>query len=263
VTTHICDLSPSGGEPESARGLLYRHGLPEDIVDGALCLHAQELAAVQRRDAAVWGVDTAAGKRILAAADLIDPTRAPAAGSAPATDRAAVPGCVCSEPTTTGTVHRTDGPCYVDDRADEFEKLVRWHREDGAALAEMRATIERLRARHKASLQHADKVNNELMEEVQRYADGTERPVLWSVYNDMHKRAATAEAERDRLRRMADETPQPTEVVHACPPDGSGLTPCCGRTPFELPRTDRMTDDPDMVTCQPAPAAVAQPDEEA
>ncbi|WP_392971067.1 hypothetical protein [Streptomyces sp. LN245] len=36
----------------------------------------------------------------------------------------------------------------ADDRADlraEIEKLVRWHREDGDALAEMRGTIERLR----------------------------------------------------------------------------------------------------------------------
>ncbi|WP_435606616.1 hypothetical protein [Streptomyces ardesiacus] len=64
---------------ETARALLYRHGLPEDVIDGALCLHAQELAAVQRRDAAVWGVDTAAGKHVLATADLIDPTR----GAAP------------------------------------------------------------------------------------------------------------------------------------------------------------------------------------
>ena len=61
--------------PESARQLLYRHGLPEDVIDGVLCLHAQELAAVIRREAAVWGVDTAAGKHTLAAADLIDPTR--------------------------------------------------------------------------------------------------------------------------------------------------------------------------------------------
>ncbi|MBZ6250531.1 hypothetical protein KVH27_19385 [Streptomyces olivaceus] len=63
---------------ETARALLYRHGLPEDVIDGALCLHAQELAAVQRREAAVWGVDTAAGKHILIAADRIDPTRAAA-----------------------------------------------------------------------------------------------------------------------------------------------------------------------------------------
>ena len=35
---------------ETARALLYRHGLPEDIVDGALCLHAQELAAAIRAE---------------------------------------------------------------------------------------------------------------------------------------------------------------------------------------------------------------------
>jgi hypothetical protein len=39
------------------------------------------------------------------------------------------------------------------------------------------------------------------------------------------------------------------EVTHACPPEGEGLTPCCGRTPFELPMTDRMTLDPALVTC--------------
>jgi hypothetical protein len=40
------------------------------------------------------------------------------------------------------------------------------------------------------------------------------------------------------------------EVTHACPPDdGGGLMPCCGLTPFEVPRTDRMTLDPELVTC--------------
>jgi len=38
-------------------------------------------------------------------------------------------------------------------------------------------------------------------------------------------------------------------AVHESPRDGSGLTPCCGKTPFELPRTDRMTSNPDRVTC--------------
>ena len=46
-----------------------------------------------------------------------------------------------------------------------------------------------------------------------------------------------------------------TITVHACPPDGSGLMPCCGRTPFETPG-DRMTANPDDVTC---PAAVSSP----
>lgn len=38
-------------------------------------------------------------------------------------------------------------------------------------------------------------------------------------------------------------------TVHACPPVGSGVTPCCGLTPFEIPRLDRMTLAPDLVTC--------------
>lgn len=39
------------------------------------------------------------------------------------------------------------------------------------------------------------------------------------------------------------------EVTHRCPPSGSGLTPCCNRTPFELPRSHRITLDPQLVTC--------------
>ena len=37
--------------------------------------------------------------------------------------------------------------------------------------------------------------------------------------------------------------------THACPPVGSGLMPCCGRTPFEVPRSHRITVDTDLVTC--------------
>jgi acyl-CoA reductase-like NAD-dependent aldehyde dehydrogenase len=88
-------------------------------------------------------------------------------------------------------------------------------------------------------------------------ADGVWMDCHCVVAEDMHRRAA-------ELRRMADEAQQPEaqrEVVHACPPDGSGLMPCCGRTPFELPRTDRMSADPTLVTCQPA--AVSQPGKEA
>lgn len=35
---------PDNPQPETARALLWRHGLPEDVIDGALCLYAQELA---------------------------------------------------------------------------------------------------------------------------------------------------------------------------------------------------------------------------
>lgn len=43
------------------------------------------------------------------------------------------------------------------------------------------------------------------------------------------------------------------ETTHACPADGAAVTPCCGRSPFELPMTDRMTLDPALVTCPLAP----------
>lgn len=74
---------------------------------------------------------------------------------------------------------------------------------DPAAVLELAAEARRQRDKHKASLRRADEINNELMEEVQRYAAGTERPVLWSVYNDMHLRAADAELTLDRVRRIA------------------------------------------------------------
>jgi hypothetical protein len=65
------------------------------------------------------------------------------------------------------------------------------------------------------------------------------------------------------LRRMVDETqPEtetPTVTVHACPgPDDNGISPCCKRPPFEF-RNERITRDPDKVTC-PGPAAGAQQD---
>lgn len=40
------------------------------------------------------------------------------------------------------------------------------------------------------------------------------------------------------------------ETTHQCPPLGEALTPCCGRATLELPRTDRITTNPDAVTCR-------------
>lgn len=39
------------------------------------------------------------------------------------------------------------------------------------------------------------------------------------------------------------------ELTHRCPPKGAAVMPCCGRTPFEVPRTDRMTVDSKLVSC--------------
>lgn len=49
-----------------------------------------------------------------------------------------------------------------------------------------------------------------------------------------------------RLLAMKDAA----EVVHQCPPQGSGVTPCCDRVVLELPRTDRLAVDPVLVTCR-------------
>ena len=38
-------------------------------------------------------------------------------------------------------------------------------------------------------------------------------------------------------------------VIHQCPPDGTGIMPCCGRMPLEV-RGEVMTMDPAMVTCR-------------
>jgi hypothetical protein len=39
------------------------------------------------------------------------------------------------------------------------------------------------------------------------------------------------------------------ETVHRCPIDGEFLTPCCDRTTFELPATDRLTVHDVLVNC--------------
>lgn len=45
-------------------------------------------------------------------------------------------------------------------------------------------------------------------------------------------------------------------IVHACPPDGSGLMPCCGRSPIDVPLTERISMDGTAVTCPGVPKAL-------
>jgi hypothetical protein len=44
----------------------------------------------------------------------------------------------------------------------------------------------------------------------------------------------------------------PGGTTHACPPDGEATMPCCGKTPFEVPRNDRMTLNDERVNCSRA-----------
>lgn len=80
-------------DPETARELLWRHNLPEDVIDGALALFAQELAGKIRAHRAHTRGAVQATKVMDFAADLISPEHwartAPAVvSSPPATDRA-------------------------------------------------------------------------------------------------------------------------------------------------------------------------------
>lgn len=42
---------------------------------------------------------------------------------------------------------------------------------------------------------------------------------------------------------------QLVDTIHRCPPEGSGVMPCCGVPAFEK-RSERITNDPALVTCQ-------------
>ena len=44
------------------------------------------------------------------------------------------------------------------------------------------------------------------------------------------------------------------EIVHLSPTTGSPYTVCCSRSPFDIPRTDRLTEDPGLVTCTGKPS---------
>lgn len=53
------------------------------------------------------------------------------------------------------------------------------------------------------------------------------------------------------MTTMSDMAVRPhADNVHRCPHKGSGPTPCCGRSPFELPAGSRITDDAEQVTCR-------------
>ncbi|MEV5163882.1 hypothetical protein AB0K66_04540 [Streptomyces werraensis] len=124
---------------------------------------------------------------------------------------------------------------------------------DEAALAPLKAKAREVEARRLAT--HRAAV---LREAADALDAGMER--FFSEWPDEPRNSPYALGQRDaanELRRMADETATetPAEVIHACPPDGSGLTPCCGRTPFELPRTDRISSEAPTTCTEPAAGA--------
>jgi len=112
-------------QTETARALLWRHQLPEDVIDGALCLHAQELAAtIRSTDLPDWSDTTDLfDNGATWAADLIDPTVPDAlAGTANAEQHRAVPPAVPAPATD-----RAEDPIV---RRERYATAIsRWHRD--------------------------------------------------------------------------------------------------------------------------------------
>ncbi len=77
-------------------------------------------------------------------------------------------------------------------------------------------------------------------------------PVIPDLRDGRSELYLAAEARREAEMRRPRWTPDGTTVgpVHMCPDDGGNIMPCCGLTPFEVPRTDRMTLNPRLVTCR-------------
>ena len=68
-----------------------------------------------------------------------------------------------------------------------------------------------------------------------------------------NRRTAERRAAIEKLMarwRTARELP---EVTHQRPPDGDIFMPCCGFTPFDVPRTGRITENPALATCHGDP----------
>lgn len=72
--------------------------------------------------------------------------------------------------------------------------------------------------------------------------DRDELATLDEAWGEADEPQADASAGRDL-------GPYPYSTVHACPPGDEALTPCCGRSPFEL-LADRMTLHDELVTCR-------------
>ena len=85
-----------------------------------------------------------------------------------------------------------------------------------------------------------------------QFTDERVAEVVWTSLVDSYRDAwrvlavaaldALAEAGRLRPTGVA-------EITHLCPASGEALTGCCHRSPFELPRTDRLTILAMAVTC--------------
>ena len=82
---------------------------------------------------------------------------------------------------------------------------------------------------------------------------------LMDVRNAMEslgRSLAVVTTEFERLSKLV--IGEEDTTVHACPPDGSGLMPCCGRSPIDVPLTERISMDGTTVTCTGRQKALPQ-----
>ena len=87
------------------------------------------------------------------------------------------------------------------------------------------------------------------MSELSTILDEAEVTRLTAERASLQVQADAVAARIDEIDRALAAQPPP-EVTHECPPDGAGgVMSCCGLTPFDVPRSDRMTLNPALVTC--------------
>lgn len=55
--------------------------------------------------------------------------------------------------------------------------------------------------------------------------------------------------ELEAIRGYEEREAQEGIHIHRCPRYGESVTPCCGKTPFEIPGWHRMTVKPELVNC--------------
>jgi hypothetical protein len=106
-----------------------------------------------------------------------------------------------------------------------------------------------------------ESIRRRIAEGVQRHGEGDHGMCCRADCDVLRQRDAAAPVAGQPPADTGEEARE--ETVHARPgPDDNGISPCCGRPPFEF-RGERLTRDPAAVTCPTSPAVVAELGKEA
>ena len=149
-------------------------------------------------------------------------------------------------------------------------------REAHGVLKDMRGVLADLRAERRAVEQLLDGIPGRVDERIERQVVEGLEALGRQTEQAMDASVAKVGREFDRLaaiflgtdERARAEGREPLEtlvlrnreaagapeIVHLSPTAGSPYTVCCSRSPFDIPRTDRLTEDPGLVTCTGSPS---------